>query len=125
LFDVFNPHEHPPTHHAAQTVHFSYKKTMNTKSKQQVFQVVTDQEIILHDSPSNMHQFLSPYSFLEPPKSQFNLDNPIFDDYFYVLELNVNINLSFIDTLQSKISKLDSKKLVTENIEYVEHNDFF
>jgi hypothetical protein len=49
--------------HVESQFHCSYNKTLNTKSEQQVFQVVTDKEIILHDSPSRMHQVLSPSSF--------------------------------------------------------------
>jgi hypothetical protein len=55
LFDAGNPHEHPPTHHVVHLVRCSYNKTLNNKSKQQIFQVVTDKEIVLQDSPSRMH----------------------------------------------------------------------
>ena len=61
---------------------------------------------------------------MEHIETHFDHDNPIFNNYFVVLELNVNTNLSFVDPLQSEISNLDVQMLVTENIKYVEHNDF-
>jgi hypothetical protein len=69
-----------------------------------------DQRLILNDNPSRMHKSRSPsqFEFLKHVETQFDHDNPVFDDYFSVLELNVSTNISFTDLVQSKISNLNA-----------------
>jgi hypothetical protein len=67
-----------------------------------------DQRTIIHDSPSTMHKVLSHFPYLKHVESQFYFDNPVFYDYFYVLEINVSTNISFVDLVQSKIYDLNA-----------------
>jgi hypothetical protein len=72
-----------------------------------------------------MHNVINPsqFEFLENVESQSDHDDSVFGDYFVVPELNVSINLSFIDPVQYKISDLNAQML-TKNLKYVEHNEF-
>jgi hypothetical protein len=89
---------------------------LNDKQEQQYFQALIDQRLILNDSPSRMHNVESPlqFKFLEHVESQFDHDNPVFDDYFSVPELNVSINVSFNDPVQSEIYDLNAQMLTTK-----------
>jgi hypothetical protein len=86
-----------------------------------------DQSFFLNGSPSMTHNVINPSQsgFLEHAESQFDIDNPIFDDYFFVLELNVSTNLSFVGPTQSEISDLDAQMLITKNTKCAEHNEFW
>jgi hypothetical protein len=74
-----------------------------------------DQILILNGSPSWMHnvEIHSQLKFMEYVESQFVHDNPIFDDYFYVLELNVSTNISLFDRAQSEIYDLNEQMSIT------------
>jgi hypothetical protein len=56
------------------------------------------------------HNFINPsqYKSMDHVESRFDLDNPIFYDYFTVPELNVSANLSFNNPTQSKIFDIDA-----------------
>jgi hypothetical protein len=99
LFDDNHLHEHPCVYHTVQSIHFSYHGTLNYKLEQHDFPYLIDPRLFLNDIPSKMNKFLSPFPFSEHLESQFDHDNPISNDYFIVLELKVNINISFIDPL--------------------------
>jgi hypothetical protein len=85
-----------------------------------------NQTLILNNTSSRMHhiEISLQFKFLEHGESQSDFDVPIFEDYFYVLELKVNTNLSFIGPAQSQISDLDAQMLTKKNTKCIEYNDF-
>jgi len=60
---------------------------------------------------------------MEHVESQYDLNNPLFDDYFSILEWNVSKNISFIDRVQYEILDLNVEVLTIENSRYGEHNE--
>jgi hypothetical protein len=90
---------------------------LNDKQEREDFPTLIDQILTLNDNSPKMHnvEIPSQFEFLEHFESQFDRDNPVFDDYFVVLELNMSINVSSNDPTQSKISDLGSQILMTKN----------
>jgi hypothetical protein len=78
------------------------------KNKQEECQALINQSFILNGSPFMAHNVINPSEsgFTKHPKMQFNIDEPIFDNYFPVSKLNVSINLSFTFLLNLKFLTL-------------------
>jgi hypothetical protein len=57
-----------------------------------------------------MYKVQSPlqFKFMENFESKFDDDNHVLNDYFSVIKLNVNHNISFIDLVQSEIYDLST-----------------
>lgn len=73
-----------------------------------------------------MYHFETPsqFQFPEYVESQYNHNDLVFYDYFYVPELSVGTKLSFVDPSQFEIFYLDAHMLITANLKYAENNEF-
>jgi hypothetical protein len=80
MFDNDHLHENPPTYHAVEPLHFSFKdKILSDKGEQEYFQTLIDQRSIHSNSPSRVHNFenILQTRFLEHNETQFDHDNLI------------------------------------------------